>query len=592
MKKRILSLFAAAAVVLGSVCGLSAAEEEPQKLELSPRASIEIVDGEIRGITGPITADWLRSQFEGEVHVITHRDLSDITGDTPVPSLTYVCNADKTASATVDIPGDVYLDGKIDLNDVTAMLKGIAGWSLGCCEYNAATADLNRDGSVTLIDVTTLLQYIAKWDVNFFDCAPVLTIFEDGKTEYKLLANDADTDAKIALGIKNMTGTEIEVVDSVSDGDKFITVGKNLQDKYDFIDGDAVAAVESTRAYIDTYGDNIYLTANSDNGVLGCVNYITTQAFTPEGDMLIGKGTVGELGDLETLIRPSFTTIEVPGLTESHRLLHVTDIHLTTVYEDEETPERRANVMSRLNDWMVHQYRKPSYKYFSEYFSYGGDISAEAIMLTGDITDSPSQSNRDILADAIDNSPVPAYYMYGNHDWSWNDNAATGDRYHSETFRHSYRAGFKDAADKYDEDWDDYCNVMDMGEYVILSIDNAWTGFPSLRPKFNIIKAAFDDAKATGKPMILALHVPIHNDEMHEAIPHITGNGYCLTTENNGNGMIYDMIMAEDTPVVAIIAGHVHANYEAMLDGRIPQIVTGAALEGYCRVIDLVPAAE
>ena len=592
MKKRLLSFFAAAAVVAGSLCGFSAAEEQPGKLTLSPRASIEIVDGEVRGITGPITADWLRSQFEGDVKIIDHRSLEDIAGETPVASLTAVFTSDESDSVNITIPGDVYIDGKIALNDVTSLLKGIAGWTLGCCEYDADSADLNRDGKVNLSDVTILLQYIAKWNVQIFDSAPVLTVFEGGETEYKLLANDAATDEKIVSAIKALTGKDIEVVTEVSEGDKFITVGKNLQDKYDFIDGEAVAALEDTKAYIDTYGGNIYVTAATDNGILGCINYITNQAFTPELDMYIEKGTVGELGDMETLIRPTFTTIEVPGLTESHRLLHVTDSHLTTVYEDEETPERRANVMSRLNDWMVHQYRKPSYLYFNEYFNYGGDISAEAIMLTGDITDSPSQSNRDILEKAIDNSPVPAYYMYGNHDWTWNDNAATGDVYHSETFRHAYRNGFAQSADKYDADWNEYYNVMDMGEYTILSIDNAWQGFPGRRDIFNGIKAAFDQAKAENKPIILLLHVPIHNDEMHEAIPHITGNGYCLTAGNCGNSMIYDMIVAEDSPVAAILAGHVHANYECTVGNGIPQIVTGAALEGYCRVIDLVPAAE
>ncbi len=582
MKKKLLSAVAAATVLLGTVSG-SYAVQESGAAALSPRASIDIVDGQIKGVHQMQDVAFVKAQFDGDVNVVSKK--GDVLKDEDkIPSECVVKSGDDVLG-TIVIPGDANMDAKINLSDVSRMLQHIAKWSVDVSE---GSADVDKNGKVNLADASRMLQYIAKWNVDISDKAPVITVFEDGVTGYKLLANDSATDAKIAEGIKALTGNDIEIVKEVADGDKFITVGKNLWEKYDFIDGDAARAVEDTRAYIDTYGGNIYLTAATDAGITGCINYITNQAFTPELDMYITKGVVGELGDLETLVRPIFTSIEIKGLKKTHRLLHVTDSHLTTVYDDEETPERRANVMSRLNDWMMHQYRKPSYLYFNEYFNYAADISAEGIMLTGDITDSPSKSNRDILESAIDNSTVPAYYMYGNHDWSWNTNEATGDVYHSETFRHAYRSGFTAAVDKFDEDWSDYYSVIDKGEYMIVGIDNAWTGFPNFRPAYNGIKAAFDTAKDEGKPIILMLHVPIHDDGMHEAIPHITGNGYCVT-EQSGNKMIYDMIVAEDSPVAAIIAGHVHANYESMI-GNIPQIVTAPALEGYCRVIDLVPA--
>lgn len=584
MKKRIVSVLAVAAMVAGSVCGISAAESDVKTGILSPRSSIEIVDGIIKGVTGPMSADSLKLQFAGDV-TVTSAAGAEIAGDKNVSSdSTVAANGENVA--TFILKGDASRDGKINLGDASAMLKSIAKWSI---DISSGAADIDGGGKVNLGDVSTLLKYLAKWDVKLFDDAAVLSVFKNGVTEYKLLANDSVTDAKIAEAIKALTGNDIEIVTEVADGEKFITVGKDLSEKYDFIDGAAENAVESTRAYIDTYGGNIYLSANSDAGILGCINYITKHAFTPELSMDIEKGTVGELGDKETLIRPLFTTIEIEGLKDSHRLLHVTDSHLTTVYDDEETPERRANVMSRLNDWMMFQYRKPSYLYFNEYFNYADDISAESVLLTGDITDSPSQSNRDILEKAIDNSPVPSYYIYGNHDWTWNDNPATGDLYHSETFRYQYKEGFAQAVDKYDEDWSDYYTITDMGDYMIVGIDNAWKGLPDFRPVYNAIKSAFDTAKAEGKPIILMLHVPFHNDEMHEAIPHITGNGYCLTEGNHGDRKLYDLILAEDSPVKLILAGHVHANYEAKI-GNIPQIVTAAALEGYCRVVDLVPA--
>lgn len=585
MKKRIISILSAAAVLAGSVCGISAAETEAKTDLYSPRSTVEIVDGVIKGITEPATAEFLKDQFAGDVTVVAS-DGSEIADDKYAPSDSTVKIGGEEVAKYI-LPGDVNMDGKINIADVSAMLKSIAKWGVKISE---GAADVDGNGKLSIGDASALLKYIAKWDVKLFGDAVTFPVFEEGATEYKLLANDPDTDAKIAEGIKALTGKDIQVVTEVGDGDKFITVGKALWEKYDFIDKDAAIATESTRAYIDTYGGNIYLTADTDNGILGCINYITNQAFTPELDMNIEKGKVGELGDLETLIRPVFTTVEIEGLKEEHRLLQVTDSHLTTIYEDEETPERRADVMSRLNNWMVYQYRKPSYLYFNEYFNYAEDIAAEGILLSGDITDSPSQSNRDILEAAIDGCSVPSYFVYGNHDWSWNTNEATGDVYHSESYRYDYQEGFKQAVDKYDENWTDYYSVVDKGDYMIVSIDNAWRGFPNFRPVYNAIKAAFDTAKADGKPVILMVHVPFHVQEMHDSIPHITGNGYCITGSNCGSSLLYDLLLAEDTPVKLIVAGHVHANYESMVDGRIPQIVTSPALEGYCRVIDLVPA--
>lgn len=593
MRKRILSAVTSAALLAGSLCGLSAAEEEAQKLTLSPRAQIEIADGEIRGITGIVTADWLRSQFDGEVKIVDHRSLNELTGDDVVSSLTYVGTPDESESISVYVPGDSYIDGKINLSDVTSILKNIAGWEQSCCEFVKESADLNRDGKVNLSDAATLLKYIAKWDVQIFDSAPVLTLFTAGEAEYKLLANDPAIDEQIVAAIKARTGKDIEVITEAGANDRFITVGKNLYEKYDFIDKAAVDALvgedKGTMGYIDTYGGNVYLTAHTDLGIVGCVTYLSNTAFTPELDMHIAKGTVGELGDLETLVNTLYTTVPVKGLTQSHRLLHVTDSHLTTVYEDEETPERRADSYSRLVNWMMNMYRKPSYLYFEEYFNYAENLGAEGIMLTGDITDSPSKSNRDILEKAVDNCTVPSYYIYGNHDWTWNNNSATGDVYQSDAFRQKYSPEFGKAVDAYDEDWNAYYNVIDKGEYVIVSVDNGMYQFPVSRPTYNGVKKAFDDAKAAGKPVILMLHIPMHTDEMHEAIDHIQDNGYCIKPDSQYNKMYYDIITAEDSPVAAIFCGHVHESYETMV-GDIPQYLTGAALEGVCRVVDLVPA--
>lgn len=582
MKNKLLLAVTAVTVILGSASAALAADP----VKLSPRASVEIGDdGYLNGITEPVKASFIAAQFDSEI-TVKAPDGNTVYGDDDyVASESTVCLGDSEIARVV-VSGDANQDGRVGLNDVTTVLKKAADWGNTLSERSA---DVDRDGDIGLADAVAILKYVCEWDVELAE--PVmLSVFEKGITEYKLLACDSETDSAIVSAITELTGTAPELVSEVSENDRFITVGKRLDEKYDFIDGDAVSRLEDTQAYIDTYGGNIYLTAASDNGLLGCINYITSQAFTPELDVNIRKGSAEILGDLETLIHPTFTTLKIDGISNSYRFLHVTDSHLTTVYEDEETPERRANVASRLNDWMLKQYRKPSYLYFNEYFNYAEDIGADGIMLSGDITDSPSQSNRDILETAIRSCSVPSWYIYGNHDWSWNTNEATGDLYHDINFRHKYKDGFKKAVEAYDEDWNQYGNIIEYEDLIIASVDNGNYGFE--RAGYVVLKEAVDRAKETSKPMLLMIHIPFHTDDMHENVDRIGDNGYCLkaTGDNSFTDRAYKLVTAEDSPVAAIFCGHIHYSYETLVDGRIPQIVTGTALEGNCRVVDIVPA--
>ncbi len=59
-------------------------------------------------------------------------------------------------------PGDVTGDGKINLTDVSLILKHIAKWEV---TLNTDAADVTVDDKVNLADVSLILKYIAKWDV-------------------------------------------------------------------------------------------------------------------------------------------------------------------------------------------------------------------------------------------------------------------------------------------------------------------------------------------------------------------------------------------------------------------------------------------
>ncbi|MBE6708987.1 MAG: hypothetical protein E7578_07080 [Ruminococcaceae bacterium] len=60
--------------------------------------------------------------------------------------------------------GDVNEDHKVNLSDVSAMLKSIAKWDV---TVNGISADANRDDKVSLSDVSLIMKYIAGWNIYF-----------------------------------------------------------------------------------------------------------------------------------------------------------------------------------------------------------------------------------------------------------------------------------------------------------------------------------------------------------------------------------------------------------------------------------------
>ena len=68
-------------------------------------------------------------------------------------------------SISMTLSGDVNEDGSVDLKDVVAMRRALAGgWDLS---INETAADVNKDGSFDLKDVVTLRRYLAGgWDIE------------------------------------------------------------------------------------------------------------------------------------------------------------------------------------------------------------------------------------------------------------------------------------------------------------------------------------------------------------------------------------------------------------------------------------------
>ncbi len=182
MKKFISGLSAAAMILSASVFVPTVAASVP--VLKSDSALVMAKDGaSVFGTGGAITASALAAEFDGDVTVKDPAG-ETLADDKNVPTGSTVST--DGGSVKVLVAGDANADGKINLGDVSVVLKSVAKWTVNIAE-DAADVDVNS--KVNLADAATVLKYIAKWDVKLglmnvvVDDAPQIAVNEaDGVT--------------------------------------------------------------------------------------------------------------------------------------------------------------------------------------------------------------------------------------------------------------------------------------------------------------------------------------------------------------------------------------------------------------------------
>lgn len=306
---------------------------------LSPASALEISDGYLRGITGIPDAAYIAEQFTADV-TVTAPDGTVLAEGSPVPADSSV-TVDGAVVAKVLVNGDCDREGDIDLGDVSSALKHTAGWGNDIC---IPAADIDENEKVTLSDIATVLKYIAGWDVTL--SRPIL--LDVSFDEYVLLANDPETDSAIVSAVRDATGKDVCVVTEVTDGEKYITVGKNLWESYGFMDQVRCRSLFPENAYMEVYGGNIYLTACGDTGIDGCAEYLASAdtLTIPKGY----HGTVGYLtGKSQALYAEAVANIEAAGLRGGTANEMTDDIYTALVNAEYTEPK---NIIYMIGDGM------------------------------------------------------------------------------------------------------------------------------------------------------------------------------------------------------------------------------------------------
>lgn len=273
------------------------------------------------------------------------------------------------------------------------------------------------------------------------------------------------------------------------------------------------------------------------------------------------------------------TTIQVPHLNKSLTLFHMTDLHITRADE-------------RDNDyvnWLGIDRKRcfpDSEVIFEEIKQHIRDNPPDYTVLTGDIIDFPSERNLDTLTEFLNNDCGNYLYTLGNHDWCYPNESPseeTRNKYYPRLF--AVTNGTPDF------------QVIDAGGVLLIGIDN--TRNQITEAQLNKLKKEFNK----NIPCILFFHVPVYIDTLIENVVHVWRQPLMIGTPRNAFSGELDpslipteetiefcnLIAKSDSPVVAVLCGHVHFFHEDSFGkGKIQYVTELCCNKGTIRRIHIV----
>ncbi len=205
---------------------------------------------------------------------------------------------------------------------------------------------------------------------------------------------------------------------------------------------------------------------------------------------------------------------------------------------------------------------------FEDWIEYANESEADGVLLGGDIIDSPSKEHMNFLKESLKNLKMPYVYTLGNHDWTtpWD--------YMSANDRQSYLPGFL----AFMQD-DTAIHSHDFGEFIVVAVDNS-TG----QVDGNAIEP-YQKILEQDKPVIVLVHVPFLTQSVLTKAKQVWNSGVVIGGGNYGglypnenSKKFMELTTAKDSPVVAVLAGHVHFYDKDYIDGEkdVLQIVGDA----------------
>lgn len=272
-------------------------------------------------------------------------------------------------------------------------------------------------------------------------------------------------------------------------------------------------------------------------------------------------------------------TIKIEGLDREYDYFLLNDTHL--FIEDSEIRSDYSDlVSSRILEFSLDG--STSADNFKKWVGNLDEENLDGVILNSDIEDQLSKANLEYITGVTDKLTIPYMYLFSDHDLATDWTSPSSDDY---TFINDSMI---------ERGFDKGYSVFEEASFLVIGINRSWE---------NISAETLDGLKAEfskGKPVILVTHVPydsLVSDDLKNLSKEQKGDRVLLWGFDEEDYYVPDanmteflnMVTADDSPVVAVLAAHLHAGFETSLTDSIPEYITGTGYNGVRTLVKIVP---
>lgn len=262
-------------------------------------------------------------------------------------------------------------------------------------------------------------------------------------------------------------------------------------------------------------------------------------------------------------------TILIPGLERDYTFLFLTDTHISVPKETD--PEKVRSYAAQRNDAFRDAEGTSAAEQFDGWMREANERKVDAVLLGGDIIDYPSDGNIAFLQEELEKLRMPYLYTLGNHDWTypW--------EYMTDKGKERYLSRLAPLMQE-----NPYVHSLEWEDLLIAAVDDSAN---QVAPE---ALEGYEELLQKGKRMIVLLHVPLFTQpslvkraKTDWKKPVILGGGiHGGIYPNQVSEEFLKRTKAPDSPVAAVLAGHIHFADRGEIGDSIVQLVGGPGYEG------------
>lgn len=268
------------------------------------------------------------------------------------------------------------------------------------------------------------------------------------------------------------------------------------------------------------------------------------------------------------------------GLEKEYTIVTLNDLHVIAL--DDTVTEPNIQTVKERYDTFVSNTGVKSVDMWNGISTIIDSYQPDGLCFLGDLIDYNSETTANLFADGLERINVPYMYLRADHDlgiWYAEDRLTQED-----AFNISIAVA----------PWEEFF-LMEYEEFYILGWNNSTSQLSE--NGLQLAKDYFDRAQGSQKPIVLMTHVPINSMidnkleiQAREFDPQNRAKlwgSQCLYQPEEMTQEFLDMLIADNSPVRAIVSGHLHFPFVIDINENITEYVMAPAYRGEIGIIHI-----